>query len=287
MPKSRFSHTKDGVSVERVFPSGAWRISAIIGEHRVSEQYMGYSRAEAIEEFRAEHMPSKGLHRQNAASGRREARPYVGLVRGRASEREAFRSAVTPTASTHPRYGAVVGPFRTMRAAKLAAMAQMQGMARNVAEWERFAERREGQHQLALGAMKALSEPRVNGAKMQMPVYDWASAQKALGAKSSVRIGHNTTLRYNGGWWETPMRDVENDVIEVVLYSTPIVTYRMDGSITLNSGGHQTVTTKARINEVTPPWIDVYQKGGSWFVREPGVAGAVPFHDGMRVKHRL
>lgn len=42
-------------------------------------------------------------------------RPYLGLKGG---AREVFRSSETPTQASHgTRYGAVIGPFRTMRAA--------------------------------------------------------------------------------------------------------------------------------------------------------------------------
>ena len=35
--------------------------------------------------------------------------------------RKVFRSDVTPTEDTHPEYGAVIGPFRTVRAARFMA----------------------------------------------------------------------------------------------------------------------------------------------------------------------
>jgi len=52
-----------------------------------------------------------------APSTRRPA-PYVGL---RAGARTVFRSDTIPTQDTHPEYGAVIGPFRTMRAARFLA----------------------------------------------------------------------------------------------------------------------------------------------------------------------
>ena len=45
-------------------------------------------------------------------------RPYVGM---RAGTRTAFQSDVTPTEETHPEYGAVIGPFRTVRGARFMA----------------------------------------------------------------------------------------------------------------------------------------------------------------------
>lgn len=45
-------------------------------------------------------------------------RIYVGLMLDCTTRREVFRANATPTLASHgARYGAVVGPFRTMRAA--------------------------------------------------------------------------------------------------------------------------------------------------------------------------
>lgn len=62
-------------------------------------------------------------------------RPYVGYKN---DKRTVFKSAATPTQETHgDRYGAVVGPFRTMRAAIW--MAKYRGpVARDVAYAERI-----------------------------------------------------------------------------------------------------------------------------------------------------
>ena len=42
-------------------------------------------------------------------------RPYVGLKDGK---REVFTSAETPTKQSHPQFNAVIGPFRTKKAAE-------------------------------------------------------------------------------------------------------------------------------------------------------------------------
>lgn len=47
-----------------------------------------------------------------------KTRIWVGL-RFNSAGREVFTYAETPTPETHPRYVAVIGPFRTMRAARL------------------------------------------------------------------------------------------------------------------------------------------------------------------------
>lgn len=42
------------ISACRVFPSGAWEISAIVGNLLIRRVYFGYTKKEAIAEFRAE-----------------------------------------------------------------------------------------------------------------------------------------------------------------------------------------------------------------------------------------
>ena len=40
--------------IEKVFPSGAYRVSDIIDNVRVSRLYMGYTKREALKQFKAE-----------------------------------------------------------------------------------------------------------------------------------------------------------------------------------------------------------------------------------------
>ena len=42
------------VSTEKTM-QGAWRVSAIVGGYLVSMQYMGYTKREAVEMFKAQH----------------------------------------------------------------------------------------------------------------------------------------------------------------------------------------------------------------------------------------
>lgn len=42
------------MTTERIFPSGAWRVSDIIDGYYVSRQYIGYTKREAERAFRAE-----------------------------------------------------------------------------------------------------------------------------------------------------------------------------------------------------------------------------------------
>jgi len=68
----------------------------------------------------------------------------------------------------------------------------------------------------------------------------------------------------------------------VTLHSTPIVKVASDETVTLDSGGWRTVTTKTRINQVSNEWglgFTVYQKDYAWYVALGG--RAYPFHDGI------
>lgn len=75
----------------------------------------------------------------------------------------------------------------------------------------------------------------------------------------------------------------------VRLFDTHIVTYHEDGSVTLNSGGWHTVTTKRRMNDYQDVCY-VYQDDNVWYVNTQGVGGwdipekeRLVFEDGMRV----
>lgn len=83
--------------------------------------------------------------------------------------------------------------------------------------------------------------------------------------KDSRKLGNNTYLLRH------------EDCISVRLHNTDIVKYYPDGSIELNTGGWNTLTTKARINEYAP--IRVYQEKGIWYL----MPDKTPFVDGMKV----
>lgn len=55
--------TKLDISVERLFPSGGIRLSAIVANQRVTCAYFGYSLREAKQAFRFECSP-KEMHRR-------------------------------------------------------------------------------------------------------------------------------------------------------------------------------------------------------------------------------
>ena len=74
---------------------------------------------------------------------------------------------------------------------------------------------------------------------------------------------------------------VENGETIIRLHGTDIVTKHADGSVTLDSGGWKTVTTKDRMNDHLPGAARLWQERGQWYVASEGKR--VPFYDGIRV----
>jgi hypothetical protein len=67
--------------------------------------------------------------------------------------------------------------------------------------------------------------------------------------------------------------------IHLRYHETNVVTFHPDNTFTLNTGGYETRTTKARINQFGP--VKVYSREGTWFLDAP--EGPVEFADGIRV----
>ncbi len=61
----------------------------------------------------------------------------------------------------------------------------------------------------------------------------------------------------------------DDKTIAVTLHSTDVVTAHEDGTLTLNSGGWRTITTKDRINAWLPRGYILCQHDGGWFIRTP------------------
>lgn len=70
-----------------------------------------------------------------------------------------------------------------------------------------------------------------------------------------------------------------DDSVAIELHGTKVVVIHPDDSVTLNSGGWRTSTTKDRINKYSP--VSVYQKNYEWFLRD-----GTPFEDGMIVSDK-
>jgi hypothetical protein len=70
------------------------------------------------------------------------------------------------------------------------------------------------------------------------------------------------------------------DDYSIRLHRTNVVHYAKDGTVTLNSGGWRTVTTKDRINRFSPlrVWSD---KGVWWVISSPVNGTVVRYEDGV------
>lgn len=76
-----------------------------------------------------------------------------------------------------------------------------------------------------------------------------------------------------------------DDVTRVTYHNTVIVEFDLNKTVTLDSGGWQTATTKTRMNQASSQFnlgYSVFQKDFDWFVRlESGEV--VEFRDNMRL----
>jgi hypothetical protein len=70
------------------------------------------------------------------------------------------------------------------------------------------------------------------------------------------------------------------DSIALKLHNTDIITTYPDNTVTLNTGGWQTVTTKARMNEFLP-FGRIYQKDFIWYLSLGNVDHV--YDDGMKL----
>lgn len=109
-------------------------------------------------------------------------------------------------------------------------------------------------------------------AKLKTSADSFAEFDHLLGDKQAKTIGHNTVVSRQG------------EDIGVTLHSTTVITYHPNDTITLNSGGWRTVTTKDRINQLLPMPLGVYSESGVWTLsrrgNNPGTVSE--FYDGMK-----
>jgi len=105
---------------------------------------------------------------------------------------------------------------------------------------------------------------------MQSEPRTYEAADELLQGRCAQRrkIGNNTWLERRGA------------DIAVRLHDTDVVTYHDDGSITLDTGGWFTVTTKDRMNCCTP--FSIGSKRGEWYVvNDLDWDNPTPYRDGM------
>ena len=119
------------------------------------------------------------------------------------------------------------------------------------------------EHHTFAGYGDVLDNP---GAKMPQ-AFTYNDAAEIYDNMPRGKLGANTTIR----------REDNGDFV-IRLYGTDILTYHPDDTITINTGGYRTVTTKARINAFLSPKAELYAKRGKWYIRSG--SGVYPFEDG-------
>ena len=111
-----------------------------------------------------------------------------------------------------------------------------------------------------------------NPARMAASIASYADALHFFQSSRTGKLGHNTYV-------VNRVLPDGRDSMGIKYYQTVIVTYVIDGSIVLDSGGYQTYTTKSHMNSVLPPGVQVYQRQHDWYVQTP--EGERGFTDGM------
>src|ERR1700677_1463884 len=96
-----------------------------------------------------------------------------------------------------------------------------------------------------------------------MNAYNVANAKLTGRCQNSRKVANNTYLQRRG------------EDIALKLHQTDVVTLHPDGSITLNSGGWHTVTTKARISDY---YQGLHSAKGVWYLRDGSL-----FYDGVTI----
>lgn len=75
-----------------------------------------------------------------------------------------------------------------------------------------------------------------------------------------------------------------NGNVTIRLHHTDVAVRNKDGSLTLNTGGWQTITTKSRLNSLLRQVnAYLYQSKGQWYISKVGADSTVPYFDGICV----
>jgi len=86
--------------------------------------------------------------------------------------------------------------------------------------------------------------------------------------RDRAKVGNNTYAHRRG------------DDVAIQLHATDVATFHPDGTITLDSGGWLTVTTKARMNDALPAPLGINSVDGVWEIRA-GTERVATFFDGI------
>jgi hypothetical protein len=113
-----------------------------------------------------------------------------------------------------------------------------------------------------------ISGTKITRKMKRMSIVSYSSAEAYLGSKEKRKLAHETYLVRVG-----------NDLV-IRYHDTNVVVYHADRSITLDSGGWRSPTTRRRFEEFGS--VPIEQRDSSWFVRWWG--REYIFDDGMRLR---
>jgi hypothetical protein len=105
-----------------------------------------------------------------------------------------------------------------------------------------------------------------------------AKLEAHLGTRTERGLSNNTKVA----------RDFQGNLV-IILHQTAIVTYKrnVDGEVTmtLDSGGWRTTTTKQRMNAFLPNRYGIYADKGNWYIRVGSYPDAdrLDYHDGINL----
>lgn len=97
-----------------------------------------------------------------------------------------------------------------------------------------------------------LEQLKTYGRNRRVILKSYKDAEKVLAGKDAIKLGNNTKL----------IRRTSE--IEVCHFSTAVVSFYPNGSISLDNDGYQSLTTKKRLNLYSP--FIVEQTKGIWYV---------------------
>ena len=91
----------------------------------------------------------------------------------------------------------------------------------------------------------------------------------------SRKVGNNTYLQR-----------LDANRIALLLHRTDILIFTRE-HVTLNTGGWQTVTTKARMNDYLPAGVRIFQEAHVWYLQTGGYENGTrhDYHDHMRLDY--
>jgi len=99
----------------------------------------------------------------------------------------------------------------------------------------------------------------------------YAEARDLMPADGARTVDRNTLIV-----------EMPDGSIGLKFHRTVILTYNVDGTMTVDSGGYRTSTTKERMNQALPDGFRIFAKRGTWYVDAPN-GETYEFQDGYKV----